>query len=56
VGDFKLFLIELIEDFGGKKGDKSTDEALKFMTDSSVTLCTDLQVLNFSFNKYCEVR
>ena len=26
------------------------------MVDSSVTLCNDLQVLNFSFDNYCEVR
>ena len=54
--EYKLFLIQLITDFGGKQGETASDEALKFMIDSSVTLCTDFQVLNFSFNKYCEVR
>lgn len=42
ISDYQLFLIQLIKDFGGSEGTDSFDQSLKFMIDSSVTLCSDL--------------
>lgn len=42
VSEYKAFLSQLIIDFGGKEGSVEYNESLKFMVDSSVTLCADL--------------